>query len=86
MAFVHLFNDNFDDNYDFLSSYWSKTMERENEREMITTCQYEKESCQNVVKKWLFKYYFSDNNDRKKFKLTCGCPYTLGAINATGCP
>jgi hypothetical protein len=43
-----------------LLSYWSKTMEREKGRERITTsCEYERESCPKVVKKWLSKYHFS---------------------------
>jgi len=33
MIFVHLFHDNFGDNHVFLSSYWSKTIEREKRRE-----------------------------------------------------
>jgi hypothetical protein len=35
-------------------------MEREKERERITIlCEYERESCPKVVKKWLSKYHFS---------------------------
>ena len=35
-------------------------MEREKGRERITTsCEYERESCPKVVKKWLSKYHFS---------------------------
>jgi hypothetical protein len=33
MIFVHPFNDNFDDNLVFLSSYWPKTMERKRKRD-----------------------------------------------------
>ena len=53
MIYVHLFNDNFSDNHVFLSSYWSKTLEREKGREMIrTTCEYERKlskSCHKMV-------------------------------------
>jgi len=60
MIFVHLFNDNFEDNSVFLFFNWSKIMEREKGREkIITSCEYERESCQKVVKKWLYKYHFS---------------------------
>ena len=56
MIFVHLFNDNFGDNYVFLSFYWSKTMDREKGRERIRkTCEYERESCQKIVINWLYK-------------------------------
>jgi hypothetical protein len=35
-------------------------MEREKGRERITpSCEYERESCPKVVKKWLSKYHFS---------------------------
>jgi len=35
-------------------------MEREKRGDRIrTTCDYEKESCQKVVTKWLYKYHFS---------------------------
>jgi hypothetical protein len=35
-------------------------MEREKGRERITTsCEYERESCPKIVKKWLSKYHFS---------------------------
>jgi hypothetical protein len=35
-------------------------MDREKGRERITTsCEYERESCPKVVKKWLSKYHFS---------------------------
>ncbi len=52
MIFEYLFNDNFGDNPGFLSSYWSKTMKREKERERIrTSCEYERESCSKVVTK-----------------------------------
>ena len=38
-------------------------MEREKGRERITTsCEYERESCPKVVKKWLSKYHFSIEN------------------------
>jgi len=33
VIYVHPFEDNFDDNLVFLTSYWSKTMEREKGRE-----------------------------------------------------
>jgi len=60
MIFGHPFDDNFLDNLVFLSSYWSKTMEREKGKERIrVTCEYEIESCSKVVKKWLYKYHFS---------------------------
>jgi len=43
VIFVHLIDDNFGDNLDFLSSYWSKTMEREKGREKIKmSCEYER--------------------------------------------
>jgi len=43
MIFLHLFIDNLGDNLVFHYSYWSKTMEREKEREMIiTSCEYER--------------------------------------------
>jgi len=52
MIFIHPFNDNFSDNLVFLSSYWSKTMEREKGREMIrTSCEYERESYSKIVTK-----------------------------------
>jgi len=35
MIFEQPFANNFDDNLPFLSSYWSKTMEREKEREKV---------------------------------------------------
>jgi hypothetical protein len=60
VIFLHPFDDNFVDNLVFLISYWSKTIEREKGRERITTsCEYERESCQKIVKKWLSKYHFS---------------------------
>jgi len=60
VIFWHPFDDNFVDNLVFLTFYWSKTMEREKVREKITTsCEYERESCPKVVKKWLSKYHFS---------------------------
>jgi len=60
MIFVHPFINNFGDNLVFLSFYWLKTMEREKGRErIITSCEYERESCQKIVKKWLYKYHFS---------------------------
>jgi hypothetical protein len=35
-------------------------MEREKGRERVTiSCEYERESCPKVVKKWLSKYHFS---------------------------
>jgi hypothetical protein len=62
MIYVHPFNDNLGDNFVFLSFDWSKTMEREKGREkIITSCEYERESCQKVVTKWLYKYHFSNN-------------------------
>jgi len=55
--------DNFDDNFHFLSFYWSKTIEREKGRERIRIkCEYERENCQKVVIKWLYKYHFSTIN------------------------
>ena len=60
MIFIHIFIDNFGDNLVSLSFYWLKTMEREKRRERIlTSCKYERESCQKVVTKWLYKYHFS---------------------------
>jgi hypothetical protein len=60
MIYVHLSNDNFVNNHDFLSSNWSKTMKREKGRDRIkTTCEYEREMCQMVVTKWLYIYHFS---------------------------
>jgi len=57
---IHPFSDNFDDNLVFLSFYRLKTMETEKGRErIITSCEYERESCQKVVAKWLYKYHFS---------------------------
>jgi len=54
------FHYNFSDNLVFLSSYWSKIMEREKGRERIrTSCEYERESCTKVLTKWLYKYHFS---------------------------
>jgi hypothetical protein len=45
-------------------------MEREKGRERITTsCEYEKESCSKVVKKWLSRYHFSFNNPTKAFNI-----------------
>jgi len=35
VIFVHPIDDNFGDNFIFLSFYWSKTMEREKGRERI---------------------------------------------------
>jgi len=50
VIFVHPIDDNFGDNLVSLSFYWSKTMEREKERERIRmSCEYEKESCPKVV-------------------------------------
>jgi hypothetical protein len=41
-------------------------MEREKGRERITTsCEYKRESCPKVVKKWLSKYHFSFNSANK---------------------
>jgi hypothetical protein len=38
-------------------------------RERITTsCEYERESCPKVVKKWLSKYHFSISNGAKETK------------------
>jgi hypothetical protein len=52
VIYVHLFEDNFHDKLVFLSSYWSKTMEREKRRERKrTSCEYEIESCSKVVTK-----------------------------------
>jgi hypothetical protein len=34
-------------------------MEREKERERKTSCEYERESCPKIIKKWLSKYHFS---------------------------
>jgi len=52
IIFVHSFNDNFGDNLVFISSFWSKTMEREKGRDRVTTlCEYERESCSKVVTK-----------------------------------
>lgn len=66
-SIVHQFHNNFSDNLVFLSSYWSKTMEREKGREMIrTSCEYERESCTKVVTKSLYKYHFSNNNEKSK--------------------
>jgi hypothetical protein len=43
-------------------------MEREKGRERITTsCEYERESCQKVVKKWLSKYHFSNQKCSNHF-------------------
>jgi hypothetical protein len=51
MISVHLFNENFGDNHVFLSSYWSKTIEKKG-REMIkTTYEYERENYLKVVTK-----------------------------------
>jgi len=52
VIYVHLFEDNFHDKLVFLSSYWSKTMEREKGRKRIReSCEYERESCSKIVKK-----------------------------------
>jgi len=63
VIFVHPFDDNFDNNFVFLSSYWLKTMEREKIREMKrTSCEYVRESCLKDVTKWMYKYHFSNSN------------------------
>jgi len=51
VIFVRSIDDNnFGDNLIFLSFYWSKTMEREKERERIRmSCEYERESCLKLV-------------------------------------
>jgi hypothetical protein len=47
-------------------------MEREKGREKITiSCEYERESCPKVIKKWLSKYHFSSGN-RVKFTFKGG--------------
>ena len=50
-------------------------MEREKGRERIrATCEYERESCPKIVKKWLYKYHFS---------LLNGCKETPSVHNST---
>jgi len=50
MIFVHLYKDNFDDNFGCFSYYWSITMKRKKGRERITTsCEYERESCHSCT-------------------------------------
>jgi hypothetical protein len=53
VIYVHPFEDNFDDNFIVLSSYWPKTMEREKGREKKRTsyeCEREKlyKSCHKI--------------------------------------
>jgi len=50
VIYVHPFEDNFDDNLVFLSSYWSNTMEREKGRE-------EEKNIMCVWERKLFKSY-----------------------------
>jgi len=62
VIFVHPIDDNFGNNLAFLSSYWSKIMERKNGREGIRmSSEHERESCPKIVTRWLCKYHFSDD-------------------------
>ena len=59
VIFEQQFHDNFCDNLLFLSSYSSKTIERENGRESIrTSCEYKRENCTKIIKKMVVHYHF----------------------------